>query len=166
LSPDTRLAVSRRALILGALALGGCGFRPVYGSGGAASTYRNAVGIETPDTVEGYALRARLEDRLGRSDSPAYRLNVTVTVGTEAVAIAADETATRVNLPGVASFSFTDGADQVLAEGEVSSFTSYSTSSTTVATRAAEADARERLMTILADMIVTRLMAAAVANGG
>lgn len=166
MSSRPAIALRRRALILGALALGGCGFRPVYGTGGPAQAYRNAVGIEAPDTVEGYALQARLEDRLGRADSPTYRLAVTVSIGAESVAIAADETATRVNLPGVASFTFTGTGGEVLAEGEVSSFTSYSTTSTTVATRAAEADARERLMTILADMIVTRLMAAAVANGG
>ena len=50
---------------------------------------------------------------------------------------------------------------KVLLSGNVDSFTGYSATGTTVATRAAERDAYERLMTILADQIVTRLEAGA-----
>ena len=44
-----------------------------------------------------------------------------------------------------------------IARGRVENFTGYSATGTTVATLAAETDARERLMRILAEMLVTRL---------
>ena len=51
-----------------------------------------------------------------------------------------------------------------VTSGTVDSFTGYSATGSTVATRAARADAEERLTTILADQIVTRLIAAAPAT--
>jgi LPS-assembly lipoprotein len=45
-----------------------------------------------------------------------------------------------------------------VTSGSVDNFTGYSATGTTVATLAAERDAQERLMTILADQIVTRLL--------
>ena len=52
----------------------------------------------------------------------------------------------------------TEGGQKVGA-GKVQSFTSYATTGTTVATMTAETDAYKRLMVILADQVVTRLMA-------
>ncbi|WP_330449555.1 hypothetical protein FLP41_04955 [Paracoccus marcusii] len=49
----------------------------------------------------------------------------------------------------------------MITQGRVSSFTSYSTTGTTISTLAAEGDARERLALMLADQVVTRLLAAA-----
>ncbi|HCQ58330.1 MAG TPA: hypothetical protein DIU10_10575, partial [Sulfitobacter sp.] len=49
---------------------------------------------------------------------------------------------------------------QIVTSGKVESFTGYSATGTTVATRAAELDAQERLMVILADLVVSRLYAA------
>ena len=53
------------------------------------------------------------------------------------------------------------GADAVLLAGKVSSFTSWSASGSVVATSSAEDDAHRRLMRMLADQIVTRLLAQA-----
>ncbi|MBL3565900.1 hypothetical protein JMM59_12930, partial [Rhodovulum sulfidophilum] len=47
----------------------------------------------------------------------------------------------------------------VVQSGEVDSFTAYSATGSTVATRTAERDAYRRLMVILADEMVTRLLA-------
>ena len=47
----------------------------------------------------------------------------------------------------------------MVAQGEVSSFSSYSTEGTVIATNAAHADARGRLAVMLADQVVTRLLA-------
>ena len=67
---------------------------------------------------------------------------------------------TRYSLSGTADFALKDQAGRVLAQGRVSSFTSYSTTGTTIATLSAEGDARQRLATMLADQVVTRLLAA------
>ena len=51
-------------------------------------------------------------------------------------------------------------AGQIESSGTVENFTGYSATGTTVATLAAEHDAQTRLMTMLADQIVTQLYAA------
>ena len=47
-----------------------------------------------------------------------------------------------------------------ITSGTVEAFTSYAATGSTVATQAAEDDARARLAVLLADMIVTRMLAA------
>ena len=155
-------AIARRAVILGALALGGCGFTPVYGTQGAGGGLRNAVDNETPATREGFRLRARVEDRLGRATSPRYRLRVALDIDASPIAITTQQDTTRYNLPGTATWTLMEmGDDTAIASGKVDTFTAYSAAGTTVATREAEGDARDRLGTALADLIITRLMIAA-----
>lgn len=151
----------RRALgaFAGFAALSACGFTPVYAPGGAALALQGKVAITAPATVEGFRLRAQLEERLGRAEGATYALDVALMIDRDRVAVAEDGTVTRFTLPGEATFTLrgTDGA--VLASDTVSAFTSYSTTGTTVATRAAEMDARARLAVILAELILTRLLA-------
>ena len=75
-------------------------------------------------------------------------------------AITTDEVTNRYSLNGTADFTLTDRAGRVLAQGRVSNFTSYSTTGTTIATLSAEGGARSRLAEMLADQVVTRLLAA------
>lgn len=150
----------RRLLLFGALALGltGCGFTPLYGTGGTGTRLRGAVQVTAPQTVEGYRLAHRIEDRLGPATAPRYALAVTLDISSTPVAIDSTDTSTRINLPGTATWTLTDADGAVLGTGTVDSFTGYSTTGTTVATRSAEEDARDRLATVLADLIVTRLL--------
>jgi LPS-assembly lipoprotein len=69
---------------------------------------------------------------------------------------------TRYSLVGQVDYTLTarDGGT-VVASGQVGNFTGYSATGSTVETLAGERDARERLMTILADQLVTRLYATA-----
>ncbi len=160
LSDPARL--TRRCALLGALALAGCGFTPVYGTGGAGGALRGTVAYQVPETVDGYILGKRLQDRLGLTDSAAYVLAVTITVTEAAGAIDRTNTSTRISLPGTAAWTLTGVDGAIRAQGEVSAFTGYSNTGSTVATRTAREDARARLMTTLADLIVTRLYASAV----
>jgi LPS-assembly lipoprotein len=150
----------RRTVLLGLLALGGCGFTPVYAPGSTASTLRGQVQITAPETVEGYRMLQALRDRLGDSTTPAYDLAVTLDITEVAAATTSAGSTTRYTLPGRATYVLTTLAGAALAEGAVDSFTSYSATGTTVATSAAETDARARLAAILADQIVTRLSVA------
>ncbi len=76
-------------------------------------------------------------------------------------AITPDQDTTRYSLNGTASYTLTDATTRAtVAQGQVSSFTSYSAVGTIIATTAAERDARQRLGTMLADQVVTRLLAA------
>lgn len=153
--------LDRRAFLLGALALGGCGFTPVYGPGGAAAGLLGNVEVDPPRDHEGYLLVRRLEERLGRASAPHYGLSVAIKLDEEPMAISAENVAARFNKLGKATYALRDmGSGEELASGTVESFTGYSTTGSTAATRAAEKDATERLMTILGDKIVTRLMSA------
>ena len=152
----------RRSLLLGTLALGGCGFTPVYGPDGPALALRDSVTVEGPDTVDGYQLRQHLQDQLGRATAPAYTLSVTLDITEDSGAITADGTISRFTLTGQSTYALrASGSETVLAQGSVDSFTSYAATGTTVATRSAADDARDRLTRILADLVMTRLVIAA-----
>ena len=153
---------TRRTMLLGLLALPACGFTPVYGPGGAGAALYGKVSFEAPATDAGYTLRRRLIERLGEAGSAAYHLSVDLDISSAAGAVTTEQITTRYNLPGSARYRLTDRATgAIMASGEVDSFTSYSATGTAVSTFAAEADAEARLAVILADLIVSRLTAAA-----
>lgn len=152
---------SRRAAILGALALlAGCGFRPVHGPDGPLGTLSGAVAVEAPASDTGFVLRNRLVDRLGPAETVRYLLSVDLLIGGAAVAVTTEQETTRFNLPGEAGYGLTEVATgRTLAQGRVTSFTSYSATGTAVSTFAGQQDAEERLAVALADQILLRLAA-------
>ncbi|MCT4331386.1 LPS assembly lipoprotein LptE [Paracoccus sp. YLB-12] len=153
---------SRRAALLGLLVLpAACGLTPVYGPGGAGTRLFGKVRPRDPQTFQDFSFNQRLAERLGPDGAAIYDLDYRLSVGVVPQAITPDEVTTRYSLNGTADFALTDASGGVLAQGRVSSFTSYSTTGTTIATLAAEGDARERLARMLADQVVTRLLAAA-----
>ena len=154
-SPDRRMA------LLGLLALGGCGLTPVYGPGGGGSRLWGRVRPRDPDTPIDFAFNRRLAERLGPEESAVFGLDYRISVGVVPQAITTDEVTTRYSLNGTADFALTGADGTQLAQGRVSSFTSYSTTGTTISTLAAEGDARERLAIMLANQVVTRLLAVA-----
>ncbi len=153
-------ALTRRSALVAVLMLAGCGYVPVYGTGGAGNVLRGTIAYQVPETVDGFNLGKRLQDRLGRTGGATYVLAVTLTVTEAAGAIDSTNTSTRISLPGTADWTLTDRQGTIRANGEVSTFTGYSNTGSTVATRTAREDARARLMTSLADLIVTQLFAA------
>lgn len=153
----------RRALLLGVLALAACGLSPVYGPGGGGGRLFGRVRPRDPETPIDFIFNRRLAERLGPEDQAEYDLDYRINAAVVSQAITPDEVTTRYSLNGTADFSLTGPGGQVVAQGRVSSFTSYSTTGTTISTLAAEGDARERLAMMLADQVVTRLLAAATA---
>lgn len=152
----------RRAVILGALALAACGFTPAYGPGGGAAELRGRIALAPPGDKQAFDLTVRLEDRLGAASAPLYLLNYGISSSITGVAITPDGALTRYNLTKRVAWSLVDaatGAERL--SGVEDSFTSFSATGSTVARLAAEQDAEARLMVILADLIVTRLIAAA-----
>jgi len=143
-------------------ALGGCGFAPVYAPGAAANRLQGNVAVDAPVDRDSYLLVQQLEHRLGRPSAPLYGLSLGLDVKQERMAIDATNITMRLNVIGKATYalrSLDDG--KVILTGSADSFTGYSATGTAAATQAARRDARERLMIILADQIVTRLMAQA-----
>ena len=150
--PRAAMAGFAACLIL----LSACGFQPVYGPGAPALGLRDQITIAAPSDEEGFALVRRLEERLGTASGP-YELRAEILITEDAVGILTDGTITRYNVQGAVPWQLMAG-EQVLTSGREDSFTSYSATSTTVATIFAQRDARSRLMVILADRIVAELL--------
>lgn len=118
------------------------------------------IEVQEPDTRAGYLLNRDLESRLGRSSMARYELAPVITLNTEAIAIDRRNVAGRFNVLGSVRYTLTDRqSGETVSTGSVDNFTAYSARGTPVATRAARRDAEARLMTILADQLVTRLLA-------
>jgi len=150
----------RFLLALPLLAIAACGFQPVYGTGGSGAALQNSVQVDAPDDAFTYMLVREIETRLGRPDAPRYALALQIETREEGLVIDSADNTTRYNLIGSADFALRDlGTGQIETSGKVENFTGYSATGSTVATLAAERDAQIRLMTMLADQIVTRLYA-------
>lgn len=152
---------SRRAVILGAGALAGCGFTPVYGPGGEtdARALRGRIAVDAPTDRDGFAFVEQMESRLGRASDPLFTLSYALESGTSGIAIDGTNAITRFNIEGAIRFEVRPvGEKTPVTSGTVRSFTSYSASGSTIDTLTSERDARRRLMVILADRIVTRLL--------
>lgn len=144
------------------LTLAACGFAPLYGPGGPGDTLHGRIEIAEPTTSDEFDFVARVETRLGRTAAAPMRLDYKITTSTSGLAITADQETQRYNLIGEVTYTVIDTTTgRQLSTGSTSSFTSYSATGTTVATGTAQRDARERLMVILADQMVTRLLATA-----
>lgn len=153
---------NRRTLLtaLAALPLAACNFQPVYGPGGAGSVIRDQIRVASPNSRLEFALVARLEDRLGTG--PSYDLDYALTTTQRNVAIDVTESINRINLVGSLSFTVRAvGSGATVQSGEVSTFTSYATTGSPVATESARRDAQDRLVVALADQLVTQLIAGA-----
>lgn len=151
---------SRRTLLLLPLALAACGFTPAYAPDGAATRLLGTIWVQDPTDKNGFDLVERLEERLGRPEEIRYDLTYTITTEAVGVGITTENEITRYNLKGVVDYTLTERSTQArVAGGRVQTFTAYSATGSTVAGLAAEEDAAFRLMRILADQIVARLIA-------
>ena len=150
----------RRFVILAPLALAACGFAPAYGPGGSAGKLTETIWVQDPTDKNAFDLVERLEERLGRPETRRYDLAYTITTEAVGVGITTDNKITRYNLKGVVDYTLTEReSGKRVAGGRVQSFTAYSATGSTVAGLAAEEDAAYRLMRLLADQIVARLIA-------
>ena len=148
----------RRAALLPAALLAACGFSPALapGAGGPLP----AVRLAEPGSRLEFVYRAALEDRLGPAGPDAPLLSFDVSASESVVAVSRRESARRVEEIGAVRWRLT-GADGVpIASGRETGFTAWSATGTTLAVRASERDAEDRLMQILADRTVTALLAA------
>ena len=150
----------RPLALLAAVALAGCAMTPAYGPGGTGTALQGQVALAEPGDVDSFSLNRRLSDRLGPVEVAKWKLDYRLTTAVVAQGITPDDVTTRYSLNGTVDFALTDIATGApVTQGRVSSFTSYSATGTTIATLSSERDAHERLMVMLADQIVTRLLA-------
>lgn len=149
----------RRSVLL-LLALAGCGFTPAYAPGGPASALQGSVRLGDPTDKNGFDFVERMEERLGRPQTAQYELSYAINTRALGVGLTRANTITRYNLTGSIDWGVTEiGTGRRVTGGKATNFTSYSSTGSTVAGLAAEEDAAFRLMRILADQIVTQLVA-------
>ena len=159
LSYNRRCALAAFAF---SIALGGCGFTPIYSEGSAASALHGKIEITSGTGREFFEMRERMIERFGFAEDPRYTLVFSYVVDSEGLAVSSTAEITRYNLDGISDFKVMDTASgAVVFSGQVKSKTAYSATSETYPTRIAEQDARSRLALALADQIVTRISATA-----
>lgn len=142
--------------------LSGCGMKPLYagGAGGAAGSAIAAVDVAPIEGKAGWLVRNALIDRMGSggSQSPRYRLIVTLRDEIIGFGVRTDDTVTRERRTLRARFQLVDISNgaQLLA-GSAGSDAGIDVSSSEYATIAAENTALENLSQEIADQIVNRL---------
>lgn len=146
--------------LLAAAPLAACGFTPAYGPNGPAKNLQGAIRVADPTDKNSFDLVERLEERLGRPQAARYDLRFDLDRKSIGVGVTPDGTITRYNLVGTVDWRLTErGTGAQVTAGKVQNFTSWSATASTVAGIAAEEDAAFRLMRILADQMVTQLVA-------
>lgn len=152
----------RRAVLGLLLALGGCGFEPLYAPGSAALGEIGRIAVAPIEGEPGFLMRERLTERLGDSAVPDYRLDVTLSLVRHGVALTEQDYTTRYNLTGTATYKLTPIAGGApVATGRITTFTGYSApqseNASAFASLSAEQDAERRLARTLADQILLEL---------
>jgi LPS-assembly lipoprotein len=158
------MLLSKRQFLTGGamVCLSACGYSPAYAPGGVGERLRGKIRVSDPGESNSFAFVERFEARMGVPTQPTHDLAYGIGFGADGVSITADQVTQRFNLTGQLTYSITQRpGNVVVTQGVVESFTSYSTTSNITSTRAAEQDAYRRLVTILADQLVTELLASA-----
>jgi len=161
-SHNRRTALGAASGLLALLALGACGFEPIYADrpGGASRSMKEIRVDPIPDRI-GQMLRGelrRLFNPLAEPTAETYLLAVGLVEETMGTAIRKDETVTRVNMSITGNYVLrrADTGDEV-AQGTVRATNSYNVLASDFATLAAEDDARARAVREIAAAIQTRL---------
>ncbi len=152
---------NRRHLIFagGALLLGACNFTPVYAPEGSGSKLEGRIFITAPKAKDTYMLTRRLETRLGRADPAPMTLSFTVSHGLAGLGTTATGSTTRLHRTGTLSYTLNNSeTKQKIDSGSISNFVGYSVTGNTATSLAAERASEERLMNVLADQLVDRLL--------
>lgn len=136
--------------LVGSWALGGCGFRPLYGEQGASASPETLSSIRIAPIGDrlGQQLHNALRDHLnahGQPVDPTYVLDVTVDSKVTNLQLRRDETARRAQVALFSGFRLRRAADnQRLFKGRSLIINSYNILDEQFAAIAAEQDARER----------------------
>jgi LPS-assembly lipoprotein len=154
------MTLSRRAIVLAGAALaGGCGFRPLYGAGGAGGALDGQVALEGLSGRAGYHFRQTMRGRVGDpGPEPRYVLAVDLDLEDEGLAITPEDDVTRISLTGRARWTLRDrAAGGEALTGEARATSAYNTTGTPFATRVAAEDAERRVAQDLAERVFAQI---------
>jgi LPS-assembly lipoprotein len=142
-------------------ALGAC-FRPMLAEDSPSSALIGRIRLPEFDNRFGYYLNESLRDRLGRSGSEEFRLEVSTGITESGLAIAQDNAVTRISVTATAEWALYRAGDAkpVLRDRSVSQ-SGYNSTASLFATRAAKLDIERRLARDLGERIARSLLARA-----
>ncbi len=158
----TRRGALGAVLGITALGLGGCGFEPLYGRRNRPAIARlTAIKIDRlPDRI-GQVLRNDLLTRMspaGERARPLYRLRVTISRSSSALAIQPDDSITRYNLRLTARFRLYEIATgRLLYKDATTAVGSYNAVKSDFANLSAERDTATRAARAASQEITTLL---------
>ncbi|MEM5544802.1 hypothetical protein WNY61_18885 [Sulfitobacter sp. AS92] len=137
------------------LGLGACGFEPTYASGSQLGRDLENIKLVAPTNREEYIFTRSFERRLGRNLGASTTLRYNISIYDQGLDVSDMNISHKV---GNVSYQLIDETNgDVITSGKVDSFTSYSSEGTLSV--AAQDDASERLLIILADKVISRLTA-------
>ncbi|MEN3748589.1 LPS assembly lipoprotein LptE [Sphingomonas sp. HF-S3] len=149
-------------LAVSAVALSGCGLRPLYGGGvaGPVQSTLAAVQVGPIEGESGWFVSNALRDRLRAGDdaAPRYRLDVRLDDQIAGLGVRRDDSVSRERRTLRARYQLVDLSNgQVVLDATAGSDAGIDVVGSEYATIAAERSALERLSQIVADQIVARV---------
>lgn len=138
-----------------AAALAGCGFEPLHAQRGAVAALPPIQIVPIPER-SGQILRNYLLDRMaprGESGSQAYTLVIRLSEPRQILALRRDDVISRLGYGAVATYELIDAAGKRVVSGSSSYSTDYEITNSEFATLAAQQNARERVLELVADDI-------------
>jgi hypothetical protein len=145
----------------GLLVLPGC-LRPMLAADGPAAGLRGRIELPPVDDRFSYHLEESLAARLGRAEAKEYRLDISRKITEAGIAIARDNSATRITLLVEVNWRLTrlaDGAQMMSDSLTVQS--GYNATTSLYATRQTRRDIERRLARDLGERIARAIMARA-----
>ena len=162
----------RSALLLAAaaLALSGCGLRPLYGGGvaGPVQTTLGSIEVAPIPGQDGWLVANALRDRLntGRDGGARYRLDVKLADDIAGLGVRRDDSVARERRTLRARYQLVDlSTGAVVLDATAGSDAGIDVVGSEYATIAAERSALERLSGIVADQFVARVARYAQTGG-
>jgi len=147
--------------LIALLALGACGFQPLYEAGGSTAAMRgHLASVEVapiPDRL-GQVMGNRLTERLNVAGAPEYRLDVALTQATEGFGIRPDAAASQEQLTLVAKVTLTKiGGESPIFSEDMRARTAYDLVLSDFSSETQREDSARRLALELAERIHRRL---------
>jgi LPS-assembly lipoprotein len=149
------------ALALGVLALGACGFTPMYAEPGVSSGLTH-IQVVAPEGRIGYLLGESLDDDFGRAkgQAPHYKLEMVLTELRQAHGLNANDVAQRYEFDLKVVYTLTDlSTGKPVHTGTVFSNISYDSASQPYAGIAAAEDVQNRLASDAAQKVEVQVAA-------
>lgn len=151
-------------ILCGAMTIGGCGFRPLYGTHGPAASPQVTQALATVSVLplpnrQGMKLSRILNEQLrprGVSTGTAYDLEVGLTERIDELGIRKDATSSRANFVLTAQFYLRESGRRIFGD-QVQSIVSYNILDDQYATVASQANAEDRAIRQVGEQMKTRL---------